>query len=147
MQCLKQPGVLGTYRLNRARTNFWEWDATAVQTQNAKFDSWRSEAEHATFRSRRHPTILNQQRAWKSADIWELTLWSLNLPLSFSFTTSRELLAPFSTCSGWRWLKRVVLLVKQLHENVRSKPSGYRKLSHSSEIRNYAWMHRQGLRG
>ena len=33
-----------------------------------------------------------------------LTLSSLNLPLSFLSTTSRELLSQFSTCSGWRWL-------------------------------------------
>ena len=34
-----------------------------------------------------------------------LTLSSLNLPLSSSSTTSRELLSQFSTCSEWRWLK------------------------------------------
>ena len=33
-----------------------------------------------------------------------LTLSGLNLPLSSSSTTSRELLSQFSTCSGWRWL-------------------------------------------
>ena len=32
-----------------------------------------------------------------------LTLSSLNLPYSSSYTTSRELLSQFSTCSGWRW--------------------------------------------
>ena len=32
-----------------------------------------------------------------------LTLSSLNLPLSFSSTTSRKLLSQSSTCSGWRW--------------------------------------------
>ena len=31
-----------------------------------------------------------------------LTLSGLNLPLSSSSTTSRELLSQFSTCSGWR---------------------------------------------
>ena len=40
---------------------------------------------------------------------WELndclTLSSLNLPLSSSSTTSRELLSQFSTCSGWRWFE------------------------------------------
>ena len=34
-----------------------------------------------------------------------LTLSSLNLPLSSSPTTSRELLSQFSTCSGWRWFE------------------------------------------
>ena len=33
-----------------------------------------------------------------------LTLSILNLPLSSSSTTSRELLSQFSTCGGWRWL-------------------------------------------
>ena len=33
-----------------------------------------------------------------------LTLSRVNLPLSSSSTTSRELLSQFSTCSGWRWL-------------------------------------------
>ena len=32
-----------------------------------------------------------------------LTLSGLNLQLSSSSTTSRELLSQFSTCSGWRW--------------------------------------------
>ena len=31
--------------------------------------------------------------------------WSLNLPLSSSSTTSRELLSQLSTCSEWRWLE------------------------------------------
>ena len=34
-----------------------------------------------------------------------LTLSVLNLTLSPSSTTSRELLPQFSTCSGWRWLE------------------------------------------
>ena len=54
---------LCTYRLNRARRTSWgcwdEWDDTALQTQYWKFESWRSEAEHTTSRSRRLPTISN----------------------------------------------------------------------------------------
>ena len=52
-------------RLNWARRTAWwwkdEWDGTALQTQDSKFEpwEWRSEAEHATSRSRRLPTILN----------------------------------------------------------------------------------------
>ena len=38
-----------------------------------------------------------------SFNLHGLTLSSLNLPLSSSSTTSRELLSQFSTCSGWRW--------------------------------------------
>ena len=51
------------YRLNWARrtSRGWcnEWDDTALQTQDSKFEPWWSEAEHATSRSRRLPTILN----------------------------------------------------------------------------------------
>ena len=62
---------------------------------------------------------------------WEwnvyLTVSSLNLPLSFSSTTSRELLSQFSTCSGWKWLevsskwKKYIVIIKQFHEHFRSK--------------------------
>ena len=33
------------------------------------------------------------------------SLSSMNLPLSFSASTSRELLSQFSTCIGWKWLE------------------------------------------
>ena len=50
-----------TSRLNWAKRTTWgwwdEWDDTSLQTQDSKFVPWRSEAEHATFRSRRLPTI------------------------------------------------------------------------------------------
>ena len=53
---------LCTYRLNWARRTSWgwwdDWDDTVLQTQNSKFEPWRSEAEYATSRSRRLPTIL-----------------------------------------------------------------------------------------
>ena len=35
-----------------------------LQTQDSKFGPWRSEAEHATSRSRRLPTILTFTRGW-----------------------------------------------------------------------------------
>ena len=46
------------------------------------------------------------------------TFSSLNLPLSSSSTTSRELLSQFSTCIGWRWLEvggkwKILLLSEQ----------------------------------
>ena len=57
---------LCTYKLNWARTTSWgwwdDWDDTALQTQDSKFEPWRSEAEHATSRSRRLPTILTFTR-------------------------------------------------------------------------------------
>ena len=60
--------LLCTYRLNWARRTSWgwwnDWDDTVLQTQDSKFEPWRSEAEHATFRSRRLPTILTFTRGW-----------------------------------------------------------------------------------
>ena len=57
-----------TYRLNWARRTSWgwwdDWDDTVLQTQDSKFEPWRSEAEHATSRSRRLPTILTFTRGW-----------------------------------------------------------------------------------
>ena len=35
-----------------------------LQTQDSKFEPWRSEAEHATSRSRRLLTILSFTRGW-----------------------------------------------------------------------------------
>ena len=59
---------LCTYRLNWARRTSWgwwdDWDDTVLQTQDPKLEPWRSEAEHATSRSRRLPTILNFPRGW-----------------------------------------------------------------------------------
>ena len=59
---------LCTYRLNWARRTsrgWWDdWDDTDLQTQYSKFEPWRSEAEHATSRSRRLPTILAFTRGW-----------------------------------------------------------------------------------
>ena len=60
--------LLCTYRLNWARRTSWgwwdDWDDTVLQTQDSKFKPWRSEAEHATSRSRRLPTILTFTRGW-----------------------------------------------------------------------------------
>ena len=59
---------LWTYRLNWARRTSWgwwdNWDDTVLHTQDSKFEPWRSEAEHATSRSRRLPTILTFTRGW-----------------------------------------------------------------------------------
>ena len=60
--------LLFTYRLNWARGTSWgwwdEWDDTALQTQDSKFKPWRSEAEHATSRSRRLQTIPSFTSRW-----------------------------------------------------------------------------------
>ena len=59
---------LCTYRLNWARRTSWgwwdDWDDTVLQTQNSKFEPWRFEAEHATSRSWRLPTVLTFTRGW-----------------------------------------------------------------------------------
>ena len=59
---------LCTYGLNWARRTSWgwwdDWDDTVLQTQDSKFEPWRSEAEHATSQSRRLPTILTFTRGW-----------------------------------------------------------------------------------
>ena len=59
---------LCTYRLNWARRTSWglwdDWDDTVLQTQDSKFEPWRSEAEQATSRSRRLPTIQTFTRGW-----------------------------------------------------------------------------------
>ena len=59
---------LCTYRLNWARRASWgwwdDWDDTVLQTHDSKFEPWWSEAEHATSRSRRLPTILTFTRGW-----------------------------------------------------------------------------------
>ena len=59
---------LCTYRLNWASRTSWgwwdDWDDTVLQTQDSKFEPWRSEAEHATSRSQRLPTILTLTRGW-----------------------------------------------------------------------------------
>ena len=57
-------GHLCAHRLNWTRRTSWgwwdDWDDTVLQTQDSKFDPWRSEDEHATSRSRRLPTILTR---------------------------------------------------------------------------------------
>ena len=59
---------LCTYRLNWARRTSWgwwdDWDDPVLQTQDSEYEPWRSEAEHATSRSRRLPTILTFTRGW-----------------------------------------------------------------------------------
>ena len=66
-----------------------------------------------------------------------LTLSGLNLPLSSSSTTSRELLSQFSTCSVWRWFENYHVLVKPFHGNFRSKTLACRKIK--SVFRDVKW--------
>ena len=50
-------GVLGHFCAHIGLTGP-EGDDTALQTQDSKFEPWRSEVEHAISRSRRLSTIL-----------------------------------------------------------------------------------------
>ena len=66
LQPMNECGFMPLYaynRLNWVRRTSWgwwdEWDYTTLQTGNAKFETWRSETEHATSRSRRLPRISN----------------------------------------------------------------------------------------
>ena len=43
--------------------------------------------------------------------------------------------------------EKIIVIIEQFHENVRSKTSKCRKLSHSSEMQNYALVHREGSAG
>ena len=86
--------------------------------------------------------------------MYSLTPSTLNLPLSSSSTTSRELLSQFSTCSGWRWfgegakLKKIAMYWSiSFMEISFLKRLVIGKLSLFSGIWNDALMHREGLKG
>ena len=82
-----------------------------------------------------------------------LNLSSLNLPLSSSSTTSRELLRNSRLVvdeDDLKWVTNkgeILLLLKLFHNKNSYKPLGFQKLSISSEIQNYALRHRDGLKG
>ena len=48
-----------------------KWYDTALQTQNSKFEPWRSQTDHATSRSRRPPTILSTSERGKTICFFE----------------------------------------------------------------------------
>ena len=59
-------GLPSAHWARRTSWGWWDdWDDTVLQTQDSKFESWRSEAEHATSRSRRLTTILTFTRGWE----------------------------------------------------------------------------------
>ena len=100
---------LCTYRLNWARRTSWgwwdDWDDTVLQTQDSKFEPWRSEAEHATSWSRRLPTTLTFTRGWGRK-----FFVSFKPPrpgteprtLAWKAAVLTTTLGP-PPCSGWRW--------------------------------------------
>ena len=85
---------LCTYKLNMVRITSWgwwdKWDDTTLQTQDSKFEHWRSEAEHATSRSQRIPTIFNA-RAGRARD--------LQLSKQAAYTTAPEPLIEWDVAS------------------------------------------------
>ena len=93
--CFRPP--LSTYRLNRARRTSSglrdEWHDTALQTQGSKFEPWRSEAEHATSRSRRLSKILNLYK-WvgnKIVFLWNLETEVALIPVAYLHSTFSDL--------------------------------------------------------
>ena len=98
---------LCTCRLNWARRTSWwwwdEWDDTAFQTQDSKFKPWRSEAEIATSRSRRLPTILNIYE-WVGKK--HLFLWNLNARAGFEPAISvQEVTQSILKRFSWNFVK------------------------------------------
>ena len=83
----------------------------------------------------------------------DLTISSLNLLLSSSSITSRELLSQFSTCSGWMiWCGLKIkenyhVLVNQFHGNFRSKTLCWRKITFVSRDLKWWFNASWGLQG
>ena len=121
------------------------------------------QVSHVLWRANFLSPITRRQLAAHHSDVADfsekgcnnnLTFSSLNLPLSSSSTTSRELLPQFSTCSGWRWLAVVIkntenyhALVNQFPRNFRSRTLSCRKIRYVfSDVKwcfNASW----GLKG
>ena len=80
-------GHLCAHRLNWARRTSWgwwdDWDDTVLQTQDSKFEPWRSEAEHATSLSRRLPTIL-------TTNILKIQIYSTRVNMVFGRVIPRN---------------------------------------------------------
>ena len=74
-----------------------------------------------------------------------LTLASLNLALSSPSTTSCELDEDDLKCMANE--ENTLYLLKQFHENFRSKIPRCRKLDNSSEMQNNSLLHHEGLKG
>ena len=88
---------------------YWEdwstvlnWHSSRVG-QHTKRDSLSIPALAVVYVFSLHRYTCNTVRPREQRNMCYLTLSGLNLPLSSSSTTSRELLSQFPTCSGWRW--------------------------------------------
>ena len=113
---------LCTYRLNWARRTSWgwwdEWDDTVLHTQDSTFEPWRSEAEHATSRSRRLPTILSFTRGWGrnifvSFKLPRLGTEPRTLALKAAVLTTTLGPPSFSHDTNRTWLKRKVFIINK----------------------------------
>ena len=76
------PGIFFDYVGNTFRLSSFNFEKhdTVLPTQDSKFEPWRSEAEHATSRSRRLPTILT--------NMVKKDLYALNLNMVKSSSAS-----------------------------------------------------------
>ena len=97
---------LCTYRLNWAERTSWgwwdEWDDTALQTQDSKFEPWRSEAEHATSRSRRLPQYWIIASELGRNNLFQ---WNLKARVSGAYVHT-------TLCYRWLTKPRSALIVK-----------------------------------
>ena len=102
---------LCTYRLNWARKTSWgwwdDWDDTVIQTQDSKFEPLRSEAEYATSRSRRLPTILTFTRGWgrKIFGFFQTAETGNRTPNSGVKGSGANHYPRAPPCSEWRWFE------------------------------------------
>ena len=143
---------LCTYRLNLARRTSWgwwdDWDDTVLQTQDSKFEPWRSEAEHATSRSRRLPTILTFTRGWGRNNFV-----SFKPPrpgteprtLAWRAAVLTTTLGP--PPSGWKSKDNFHVLVNQFHGNFRSKTVSFRKIKSVSRDLRWCFIASRGFKG
>ena len=121
---------LCTYRLNWAMRTSWgwwdDWDDTVLQTQESKFEPWRSEAEHATSRSWSVPTILTFTRGWGRNIFVSFKLnykQNLELFVSIGDESQHESVTDFPICSVqcWNNLKREWCNIKTIKKKIKNK--------------------------
>ena len=113
-----------TYRLSWAKRTSWgwwdEWDDTALQTQDSKFEPWRSKAEHATSWSRRLPAILSFTSGWLQAIS---TLWSNYCPNKKISMMPRQMSWACADAAEMLLSQTLIILVDQINGYDRSKGS------------------------
>ena len=108
--------LLRTYMLNWARRTSWgcwdEWNDTALQTQDEKFEPGQSEAEHATSRSRSPPHNIESLRVSREETFVSLKPYCQSGVLSkqTALTTAQFNLLGYTTdLLWWSSNKRYIL--------------------------------------